>query len=482
MEKAKSQNKKLIYAVVGLAFALFAVLGALIGVFAATSQSITTGFNINYTVGDNVAAAIRTEAYVPNSGNAASTIVTDKEGNEVDNENGYVVFNAPDESVPASVYIGDFSLTPTTPQLEFYFTIENLLEEGYVQAVVGKNCTTQNNMTVKTYYYNTDSFTSTDSATTIDSSLWKTNAHVPNAVAGGYKMVKVVLSVDDVNKAAACAGDLKLTLNYSSKAQDVSQLDLNKAGPASFSVVMDYLCNDPSYQSTGLDVSVAGDGSIWTYYSNGVIYIISNATISLPVDATRAFAATTGLVLNNIDTSNVENMYGMFSSTRVTSLDLSFFDTSKVKTMEFMFGICHNITSLDLTSFDTSSLTIMTDMFYECKNLTNLNLSSFDTSSVTSLSYTFSDCPKLNVLDLSNFDTSAVTSMYCMFADCEQLQTIYVGAGWTTNTLSDDAVSNGRIDVFRGCIRLVGAVEYDENYVDASMANTTTGYLTLKTA
>ncbi|MBO5395191.1 MAG: hypothetical protein J6A28_04780, partial [Clostridia bacterium] len=90
MEKAKSQNKKLIYAVVGLAFALFAVLGALIGVFAATSQSITTGFNINYTVGDNVAAAIRTEAYVPNSGNAASTIITDKDGNEVDNENGYV--------------------------------------------------------------------------------------------------------------------------------------------------------------------------------------------------------------------------------------------------------------------------------------------------------------------------------------------------------------------------------------------------------
>ncbi|MBO5394325.1 MAG: BspA family leucine-rich repeat surface protein [Clostridia bacterium] len=455
MEKAKSQNKKLIYAVVGLAFALFAVLGALIGVFAATSQSITTGFNINYTVGDNVAAAIRTEAYVPNSGNAASTIITDKDGNEVDNENGYVVFNAPDESVPASVYIGDFSLTPTTPQLEFYFTIENKLETGYVQAVVGKNCTTQNNMTVKTYYYNTDSFTSTNSATTIDESLWKTNAHVPNAVAGGYKMVKVVLSVDDVNKAAACAGDIKITLNYSDVDKNISYPSIDAitsvlgAGYSQLGsmpgLVLDYACNNTSYQTTGTDVSYAGDGSIWAYYENGNIYILSNQTMALAGDCTGVFSSGhPALVINNIDTSAVTNMYRMFSGYTGTILDLSLFDTSSVTDMSYMFNFCNSLTSLDLSTFETSSVTDMSYMFNFCNSLTSLDLSTFETSSVTNMSRMFASCSSLTSIGLSSFDTSSVTDMSYMFGGCSSLTSLDL------STFDTSSVTN-MSQMFFGC-------------------------------
>ena len=93
---------------------------------------------------------------------------------------------------------------------------------------------------------------------------------------------------------------------------------------------------------------------------------------------------TTIIGLENLNTTNVTDMCGMFNCCEsLTSLNLSSFNTSKVTDMGGMFNGCKSLTSLNLSSFNTSKVTDMGGMFSECESLTSLNLSSFNTSKVT---------------------------------------------------------------------------------------------------
>ena len=114
----------------------------------------------------------------------------------------------------------------------------------------------------------------------------------------------------------------------------------------------------------------------------------------------------------------------------------------------------------------------MSWMFYYCSSLTTLDVSYFDTSNVTDMDYMFRRCSKLTSLDLSNWDTSNVTKMGSMFYYCSSLTTICVGDEWST-----DEVMNSSYMFYKDT-KLVGAVSYNSSKVDASMANWKTGYLT----
>ena len=77
----------------------------------------------------------------------------------------------------------------------------------------------------------------------------------------------------------------------------------------------------------------------------------------------------------------------------------------------------------------------MTGMFNNCSKLTSLDLSSFNTSNVTSIGGMFSNCGKLTSLDVSNFDTSKVINNSNMFNDCNNLTNLIfcnnLGKGYT---------------------------------------------------
>ena len=120
----------------------------------------------------------------------------------------------------------------------------------------------------------------------------------------------------------------------------------------------------------------------------------------------------TTLDVSHFVTSNVTNMSSMFSSSKATTLDLSNFNTSKVTDMDSMFENS-KATTLDLSSFDTSNVTNMRSMFSSSK-VTTLDLSGFDTSNVTDMGSMFSSS-EATTLDLSNFNTSKVTDMRSMF-------------------------------------------------------------------
>ena len=133
------------------------------------------------------------------------------------------------------------------------------------------------------------------------------------------------------------------------------------------------------------------------------------------------------------------------------------FDTSKVTTMNSMFGFCSSLTSLDLSSFNTSNVIDMNSMFGGCSSLTGLDLSNFNTSNVTDMNYMFGDCSSLTSLDLSNFNTSKVTDMASMFSGCSSLTNLDLSSFNTSNVTkySNTLYSTG---MFYNCSKLTTTI------------------------
>ncbi len=147
-----------------------------------------------------------------------------------------------------------------------------------------------------------------------------------------------------------------------------------------------------------------------------------------------SFRKMTSIDLSALDTSKVTNMSDMFRwCSSLTSLDVSKFDTSQVTVMSYMFDYCESLTSLDVSNFDTSKVTNMSRMFEECSSLTSLDVSNFDTSKVTDMSWMFYECSRLTSLDVSKFDTSKVTDMSHMFYYCKGLTSLDVSKFDTSN-------------------------------------------------
>ena len=145
----------------------------------------------------------------------------------------------------------------------------------------------------------------------------------------------------------------------------------------------------------------------------------------------------TNLDLSSFNTLNVTNMNNMFyNCSSLTSLNLSSFNTSEVTDMGYMFSKCSSLTNLDLSSFNTSSVTNMRRMFDNCLSLTSLDLSSFNTSNVTDMSLMFNNCKSLTTLDLSSFNTSSVTNMGYMFSKCSSLTNLDL-SNFNTSNVTD---------------------------------------------
>ncbi|MBP3786892.1 MAG: BspA family leucine-rich repeat surface protein [Prevotella sp.] len=156
----------------------------------------------------------------------------------------------------------------------------------------------------------------------------------------------------------------------------------------------------------------------------------------------------TSLDVSGFDTRNVKNMYAMFQNcSKLTSLDVSNFNTSNVEDMNWMFYNCNSLTSLDVSNFNTSKVTRMQEMFCCCENLTSLDVSNFNTSNVTTMKWMFENCHNLMSLDVTGFNTSKVTNMEGMFEYCQNLTSLDV-TGFNTSNVTTMAW------LFYGCSNL----------------------------
>ena len=137
----------------------------------------------------------------------------------------------------------------------------------------------------------------------------------------------------------------------------------------------------------------------------------------------------------NFKTSSVKNMHRMFDScNELTSLDLSSFDTSNVEDMYGMFSFCNSMLSFDLNNFKTSKVKEMAVMFFNCTGIKALSLKNFDTSSVINFHGMFKFCSNLVSIDLSSFDTSTAGNMNHMFFGCSSLVSLDL-SNFSTNNI-----------------------------------------------
>ena len=445
MEKVIKKNKKHIATILALCIAIIAMLGVVVGIWAATNQNITSTFNVNYSIGENIAAKVRTEKYVPNLDSNADgvedgveAVTKDSNNNDIEtDENDYVVFNVPDETTVKDVNIGEVSLDPIAKKAYFYFTIESIMGDGFIRVLLNSTYETKKNIKVDVSYCNisksSDAFNNTVSASEIADEEW-TQAHYYNIPAGGFKIIRIALEVININRSAQCGGNFKINLEYSNVTGEPVKIDETEAyttlttTTTATDIKFLYAKEQPktAVEPTKVSPMTETEKSIWTELVDTTLYVYSNYTIELPEDCSSLFAERTDLKsidFTNIRSSNVVNMEMMFfQCENLATLDLSNFDTSNVETMMGMFGYCSNLKELNVSSFNTSNVVSFKNLFFGCSALTALDIPNFNTETATSLQGMFAKCSSLSKIDVSHFNTDNVTSMKTMFGECSMIK------------------------------------------------------------
>ena len=190
----------------------------------------------------------------------------------------------------------------------------------------------------------------------------------------------------------------------------------------------------------GMDINNSEIGSKSPYGSATTAVIDASFADYRPTSTAHWFERCSSLTIitgmENLKTSNVTNMCGMFGyCSGLTSLDLSGFNTQNVTDMCGMFDHCSSLTSLDLSGFNTQNVTSMNAMFFYCSGLKSLDLSGFNTQNVTTMHYMFYECSGLTSLNLTGFKTDKVTNMYGMFSGCSSLKSLDV-TGFNTQNVT----------------------------------------------
>ena len=130
-------------------------------------------------------------------------------------------------------------------------------------------------------------------------------------------------------------------------------------------------------------------------------------------------------------TDNLTNLYAfLFECSSLTNLKgYEAFNTSKVTTFYGTFFHCAKLSSLDVSGWDTSSATNLQGVFAKCTSLTTIEgLENWNTSKVKNLSLLFWLCESLPTVNLSSFDTSAATNMTDMFDEMPALVEAKLGS------------------------------------------------------
>ena len=266
--------------------------------------------------------------------------------------------------------------------------------------------------------------------------------------------------------------------------------------------------NAVTIDTSSFDTSNVTDMSKMFFLADAKELDLSNFGTSNVTNMNAMFAyskATTINGLNKFNTNKVTNMGYMFSWSSVNTIDLSSFNTSNVTTMQNMFetsnataiiglnklntskvvnmyGMFWNtkVTTLDLSSFNTSNVTDMSFMFNGSEAATIKGLKKFNTSKVTNMNGMFS-ATQLSTLDLSNFNTSNVTDMSKMFYNNKKLTTIYVSNNFVTGKVTSST------NMFKDSTKLVGGFgtiysssKIDKTYARIDGGSSNPGYFTSK--
>lgn len=139
---------------------------------------------------------------------------------------------------------------------------------------------------------------------------------------------------------------------------------------------------------------------------------------------------------NNLDVSNVtDGSYMFYSCANSTEINVSQWNTSKLKYFDKMFSNCQSLAFLDVNNWDMISGCSLNGMF-SYSGITVIDLSKWDTSNISNLSNLFFNCTKLKQIDLHTWNTSSVSTCYWLFRGCSSLEFINID-GWNTCNVYD---------------------------------------------
>ena len=160
----------------------------------------------------------------------------------------------------------------------------------------------------------------------------------------------------------------------------------------------------------------------------------------------------------------------------IKKIDVTGWDLSATKSLYGLFGDAQKLEQIiGLETWDTSNIENMSGMFQNCKNLKNLDVSNFDTSNVTDMGVMFHICNSLTYLDLSSFDTSNVTNMGYIFSGTINLNTLILGPDW--NFLSGNDLTKSWIR--DGDTTMYTASELTSSYDGSTMSGTYRAFVSL---
>lgn len=139
---------------------------------------------------------------------------------------------------------------------------------------------------------------------------------------------------------------------------------------------------------------------------------------------------------NNLDVSNVtDGSYMFYGCANSTEINVSQWNTSKIKYFDKMFSNCQSLAFLDVNNWDMISGYSLNNMF-AYSGITDIDLSKCNTSNITNLSNLFFECTRLKQIDLHTWNTESVSTCHWLFRGCSSLEFINID-GWNTCNVYD---------------------------------------------
>ena len=183
-------------------------------------------------------------------------------------------------------------------------------------------------------------------------------------------------SYAQMNEMSAFLGDYKDKFYRDKVRSYIFTNDLNDFGSRTIDGADDKYSVGATYDSANNKT-----GEIYCYfYSNGNLY---DCIVYAPVETIYASVTCKG-VFSEWHASGSEDMEIVWSQSNVEEIIFrDCFNTSKVTSMNSMFGCLPKLTKLDLSCFDTSNVNDFYGMFLGCNSLKELNISSFNFSSAS---------------------------------------------------------------------------------------------------
>lgn len=186
-----------------------------------------------------------------------------------------------------------------------------------------------------------------------------------------------------------------------------------------------------------INATMSSTGTLLTNYKTTVF---KNVNAFHVVDTTTSTSETFisgvyNIVCPRIDGFTTLDQFAV-GSAKLTSLDTSAWDTSKVTSLNRTFEYCQNLKTLNVTTWDLSQVKYMNSTFYACLNLNGINTSFWNLSNLLDMEWAFYSCVSLSALDCSNWNPNKCTNFLGTFGACTNIQTLDLSTWEVTPTES----------------------------------------------